>query len=77
MRDIRGDLQERLKKKEEQIKLANDHCERMVQQLQKERDARVTELKSAIAMMAKLIEMEQKEIGEAARPGSPKLTLAG
>jgi ribosome recycling factor len=70
MRDIRGDLQERLKMKEEQLKLANDHYERMVKQLQKERDAKVTELKSVIAMMAKLIEIEQKEqkeMGEVAR----------
>jgi ribosome recycling factor len=70
MRDIRGDLQERLKMKEEQLKFANDHYERMVKQLQKERDAKVTELKSVIAMMAKLIEIEQKEqkeMGEVAR----------
>ena len=77
MRDIRGDLQERIKRNEELIKLANDHCEIMVKQLHKERDARVTELKSAIAMMAKLIEIEKKEMGEAARPASPKLSLAG
>ena len=77
MRDIRGDLQERLKMKEEQLKLANDHYERAVKQLQRERDAKVTELKSAIAMMAKLIELEQKDMDEAARPASPKVSLVG
>ena len=80
MRDIRSDLQERVSQMEERIKLANDHCERVVKQVQKERDANVAELKSRIAMIGKLMEFEQKDMEnvapEAGRPSSPKLSVA-
>jgi hypothetical protein len=76
MRDIRSDLNERVKLMERRIKLADDHCERVVKQVQKERDAKVADLKSMIAMMDKLIELEQKEMGETAKPAPAKLTLA-
>ena len=80
MRDIRSDLQERVNQMGERIKLANDYCEKMIKQLQKERDAKVAELNARIAMMSKLLEFEQKDMGEVApaavRPASPKLSLA-
>jgi len=80
MRDIRSDLQERVNLMGERIKLANDHCEKMIKQLQKERDAKTTELKTRMAMMSKLMEFEQKDMGkvapEAGRPASPKLSVA-
>jgi hypothetical protein len=44
MRDIRCDLQERANVVEEQIRAIYAHFEKVVQQLQSERDARVAEL---------------------------------
>jgi hypothetical protein len=80
MRDIRSDLQERVNLMEERIKAANALCEETVKQLQKERDALVADLKSGIAMVVKLMEFEQQQMGSVApaktRPVSPKLSLA-
>ena len=80
MRDIRSDLQERVNEMGERIKLANDYCEKMIKQFQKERDAKVSELNARIAMMSKLLEFEKKDMGEVApaaiSPASPKLSLA-
>jgi hypothetical protein len=80
MRDIRSDLQERVNLMEERIKAANARCEEKVKQLQKERDATVADLKSGIAMMGKLMEFDQRQMGNVApaenRPVSPKLSLA-
>jgi hypothetical protein len=80
MRDIRSDLQERVNLTGERIKRANDHCEKMVKQLQKERDEKIAELKTRVAVMSKLMEFEQKDMGkvapEAGRPPSAKLSLA-
>ena len=42
MRDIRSDLEERAHIIQEQVKVAYAHFERMAQQLQSERDARVS-----------------------------------
>ena len=51
MRDIRSDLQERTTLIEAQIRAAYAHFERIVQQLQNERDAKITDLKSGLAMI--------------------------
>ena len=52
----------------------------MLKQLQNERDATVADLKSAIAMVAKLLELEQQEMGSAppvvTPPASPPVSLA-
>jgi hypothetical protein len=65
---------------EERIKAANAHCEEKVKQLQKERDAMVADLKSGIAMVGKLMDFEQQQMGSVApaetRGASPKLLLA-
>ena len=58
MRDIRGDLQERADFIEEQIRAAYAHFEKVVQQLQTERDARVADLQGTHTMISKLIEFE-------------------
>jgi hypothetical protein len=63
MRDIRSDLQERLSLMEERLRAAQANYEKMLKQLQSERDATVERLKSAIAMMHKLVEFEQDEMG--------------
>jgi hypothetical protein len=85
MRDIRGDLRERAKLMEERARLANAHCEKLVKQLQTERDAKVADLKAKIVMIGKLIEFEEEQIGRVApkmakpptKTAPPKLSLAG
>jgi hypothetical protein len=60
MRDIRSDLEERAHIIEEQLKAAYGHFERAVQQLQHERDARVSDLKGTLAMIDKFIQFEAR-----------------
>ena len=58
MRDIRGDLQERANIVEEQIRAIYAHFEKVVQQLQSERDAGVAELQGTQSMLDQLIQFE-------------------
>ena len=60
MRDIRGDLQERAILVDEQIRAAVAHFDKAIQQLQTERDARIADLKAGLAMIAKLMEFEER-----------------
>jgi hypothetical protein len=78
MRDIRNDLLERVDLMEGRIKAAHAKCEDKIKQLQSERDATVADLKSSIAMLAKLLEFEQQETGNVppVAPKSPQLSLA-
>jgi len=79
MRDIRSDLQERANFIEEQIRAAFAHFEKMVQQLQSERDARVADLKGTHAMINNFMEFEARHVGnvvELANPPAPRLSLA-
>ena len=59
MRDIRGDLQERVILVDEQIRAAAAHFDKAIQQLQTERDARIADLKAGLAMIAKFMEFEE------------------
>ena len=63
MRDIRSDLQERANVVEEQIRAICAHFEKVVQQLQSERDARVAELQGTQSMLNQLIEFESAFMG--------------
>ena len=58
MRDIRGDLEERAQIIQEQLRGTNAHFEKVMQQLQNERDARVADLKGTLAMIDKLMQFE-------------------
>ena len=58
MRDIRSDLNERAQIIQEQLRGTNAHFEKMMQQLQNERDARVADLKGTLAMIDKLLQFE-------------------
>jgi hypothetical protein len=58
MLDIRSDLEERAHIVQEQVRAAYAHFERMAQQLQSERDARIADLKGSLAMIEKLIQFE-------------------
>ena len=62
MRDIRNDLQERADLIHDRIKAAAVHFERMVEQLRNEHDARVADLKACLAMIAKLMEFEERHL---------------
>ena len=69
MRDIRSDLQERATLIEEQIRAAHNQFQKVLQQLQNERDARIADLKSGLAMIAKFMEFEQRSWGNVSAPG--------
>jgi hypothetical protein len=76
MRDIRADLRERLKLAEERARAANAYCEKMVRQLQTDRDAKIADLKVTIAMVSKLIKFEEEQIGKAAPQATKPATKA-
>ena len=63
MRDIRCDLQERANVVEEQIRAIYAHFEKVVQQLQSERDARVAELQGTHVIINQLLEFESAFMG--------------
>ena len=78
-RDIRSDLQERANFIEEQIRGASAHFEKTIQQLQNERDMRIADLKSGLAIIEKLMEFENSRVGNVvkfANPSAPRLLLA-
>jgi hypothetical protein len=58
MRDIRSDLNERAKIVQGQIKAAYAHFEKVMQQMQSERDARIAELTETLGMINKLMQFE-------------------
>ena len=62
MRDIRIDLQERARLIEDQISAAYAQFEKMIEQLQAEREGRVSELKSELAALSKLMEVEHRRM---------------
>jgi hypothetical protein len=77
MRDIRSDLQERATLIDEQIRAAYSHFEKTVEQLKNERDARIADLKSGLAMIAKFMEFDQRYLGTVSTPvPSPLVALA-
>ena len=78
MRDIRGDLQERAILVDEQIRTAAAHFDKAIQKLQTERDARITDLKAGLAMIAKFMEFEERFLHTTppATPASPLVALA-
>jgi hypothetical protein len=62
MRDIRNDLQERARLIEEQISGAYAQFEKMIEQLQTEREGRVADLKSELGAVVKLLEAEHRRM---------------
>jgi hypothetical protein len=78
MRDIRSDLQERANVIDEQIKAAYAHFQKRVEQIQHERDAKIADLKSEFAMIAKFMDFEQRFLGNVSPPvsSSPLVALA-
>jgi hypothetical protein len=62
MRDIRNDLQERARLIEDQISGAYAQFEKMIEQLQAEREGRVADLKSELGAVVKLLEAEHRRM---------------
>jgi hypothetical protein len=71
MRDIRNDLQERVDLVHDQIKAAAVHFERMVEQLRNEHDARAADSKACLAMIAKLMEFEERDVANTSPESTP------
>jgi hypothetical protein len=64
MRDIRSDLQERANSTEEEIRALYADCEKIIEQIQTERDAKVAKAKMKLDMLSKLIEFENADAGK-------------
>ena len=63
MRDIRADLQERRKFIDAEIDSAVAHFEKLLEQLESERDERVAGLKSDLEAVTTLMEIEHRRMG--------------
>lgn len=75
MRDIRCDLQERVNVVEEQIRAIYAHFEKVVQQLECERDARVAELQGTHAIITQLLEFESAFMGNVVPLENPQAEI--
>ena len=58
MRDIRSDLEERANIVQGQINAAYAHFDKVMQQMQTERDVRIAELTETLGMINKLMQFE-------------------
>ena len=73
MRDIRGDLQDRASLLEEQINSAQTQFEKLFEQLKREHDNRLEDLKAELEAVNTLMELEHRRLGSvAAGPKGPQ-----
>ena len=73
MRDIRADLEERANIIQGQVNAAHAHFEKVMQQLQAERDAKIAELTETLSMINKLMQFESwRQSCDAAAPSGRK-----
>lgn len=71
MRDIRDDLQDRANLIEEQIKTAQAQFDALIEQIKREHDSRVEDLKAELNAVNAVISLEQRRLGnEHAQPQS-------
>ena len=76
MRDIRGDLQDRAGLLEEQINAQEVQFDKLIEQLKREHDARLDDLKSELEAVNRLIEHELRRLATApAAPAAPKVQV--
>ena len=74
MRDIREELEERVRALELQIGGINAFFDQQVERLKKERDSRLTELKNEVEAVSRVLNFEQHRAGQPApQPAWPKL----
>ena len=71
MRDIRSDLEERVHIIHEQLRAADAWFEKVMQKLQNERDAKVSDLKGTLAMIDKFIQFETRAMDKVVTPENP------
>jgi len=71
MRDIRGDLQDRAGLLEEQINAQEAQFEKLIDQLKREHESRLEDLKAELEAVNRLIEVELRRLGTA--PAAPKV----
>jgi hypothetical protein len=71
MRDIRGDLQDRANLLEEQISAVQGQFDKHIEQLKREHEARLEDLKSALDTVHMVIGIEGQRLGS-----SPSVTKA-
>jgi hypothetical protein len=74
MRDIRNDLQERVRLIEDQISSSYAQFEKMIEQLQSEREARVSELRAELSALGKLMEVEHRRMANVLPLQAPAAT---
>lgn len=68
MRDIHGDLQERANLFEQQINAAQAEFEKLIEQLKKEQDSRLDDLKAELEAVNRVMEIEHRRL----RTSAPK-----
>jgi len=68
MRDIRGDLQERGNLFEQQINAAQAEFEKLIEQLKKEQDSRLDDLKAELEAVNRVMEIERRRATSAPKP---------
>jgi hypothetical protein len=71
MRDIRGDLQQRVDFVEQQISAAHAQFQQLVERLQSERDATVAELNKDLAALGNVMEAELRLASGSPRVAAP------
>ena len=77
MRDIRDDLRERANMLEEQLKSADAHFQKFVEQLKDEHDAKLQDLRSELEAVKVLLGIEQRRHGvTATAPTAPAAQIA-
>ena len=69
MRDIRGDLQDRASLLEEQINAHEAEFEKLIEQLKREHDSRLEDLKAELEAVTRLMEVELRRLSSA--PAAP------
>jgi uncharacterized membrane-anchored protein YjiN (DUF445 family) len=63
MRDIRGDLQDRASLLEEQINAHEAQFDKLIEQLKREHDQRLEDLKAELEAVTRLLEVELRRLG--------------
>jgi hypothetical protein len=73
MRDIRGDLQERAKLLEEQLKAAHTHFDKFLEQIKGEHETRIKDLNDELDAVNQLLGIEHRRLnGTDQAPRAPK-----
>ena len=77
MRDIRGDLQERANMVEQQINAAQNQFEKLIEQMQREKNSRIGDLNAELDAVNRVMEIEHRRLRPTSVPKSqPQPPLA-